>query len=74
MSRKGWILFGVMCLVWGIPYLFIKVAVGGVAVPVVVFARTVLGALVLLPWHCAPGSWASCAVTGVPWPHSPRLR
>ena len=49
MSRKGWILFGVMCLVWGIPYLFIKVAVGGVAVPVVVFARTVLGALVLLP-------------------------
>ena len=38
-----------MCLVWGIPYLFIKVAVGGVAVPVVVFARTVLGALVLLP-------------------------
>ena len=49
MSRKGWILFAVMCLVWGIPYLFIKVAVGGVAVPVVVFARTVLGALVLLP-------------------------
>src|SRR5262249_56707869 len=38
-----------MCLVWGTPYLFIKVAVGGVAVPVVVFARTVLGALVLLP-------------------------
>src|SRR6516162_3110009 len=38
-----------MCLVWGIPYLFIKVAVGGVSVPVVVFARTVLGALVLLP-------------------------
>ena len=49
MSRKGWILFAVMCLVWGIPYLFIKVAVGGVAVPVVVFARTVLGVLVLLP-------------------------
>jgi drug/metabolite transporter (DMT)-like permease len=49
VSRKGWVLFGVMCVVWGIPYLFIKVAVGGVAVPVVVFARTVLGALVLLP-------------------------
>jgi drug/metabolite transporter (DMT)-like permease len=49
VSRKGWILFAVMCLVWGIPYLFIKVAVGGVSVPVVVFARTVLGALVLLP-------------------------
>ncbi len=49
MSRKGWILFAVMCLVWGIPYLLIKVAVGGVAVPVVVFSRTALGAVVLLP-------------------------
>ena len=49
MSRKGWILFAVMCLVWGIPYLFIKVAVGEVSVPVVVFARTALGALLLLP-------------------------
>src|SRR6266550_2014828 len=27
VSRKGWVLFAVMCLVWGIPYLFIKVAV-----------------------------------------------
>ncbi len=49
MSRKGWVLFAVMCLVWGIPYLFIKVAVGEVSVPVVVFARTALGALLLLP-------------------------
>ncbi len=49
VSRKGWILFAVMCLVWGIPYLFIKVAVGEVSVPVVVFARTALGALLLLP-------------------------
>jgi len=49
VSRKGWVLFAVMCLVWGIPYLFIKVAVGQVSVPVVVFARTGIGALVLLP-------------------------
>jgi drug/metabolite transporter (DMT)-like permease len=49
VSRKGWVLFAAMCLVWGIPYLFIKVAVGEVSVPVVVFARTALGALVLLP-------------------------
>jgi len=49
VSRKGWVLFAVMCLVWGIPYLFIKIAVGEVSVPVVVFARTALGALVLLP-------------------------
>jgi drug/metabolite transporter (DMT)-like permease len=49
VSRKGWVLFAVMCLVWGIPYLFIKVAVGQVSVPVVVFARTAIGALMLLP-------------------------
>jgi len=49
MSRKGWLLFAVMCVVWGIPYLLIKVADEGVAVPVVVFARTALGALILLP-------------------------
>jgi drug/metabolite transporter (DMT)-like permease len=49
VSRKGWILFAVMCVVWGIPYLLIKVAVGGVAVPVLVFARTALGAAILLP-------------------------
>jgi drug/metabolite transporter (DMT)-like permease len=49
VSRKGWVLFAVMCLVWGIPYLFIKVAVEQVSVPVVVFARTAIGALILLP-------------------------
>ena len=49
MSRKGWILFAAMCLLWGIPYLFIKVAVEEVSVPVVVFARTAIGAVLLLP-------------------------
>ena len=49
MTRRGWLLFSVMCVVWGIPYLFIKVAVGGVAPPVVVFARTAGGAAILLP-------------------------
>ena len=38
-----------MCVLSGIPYLLIKVAVGGVFVPVVVFARTALGAAILLP-------------------------
>jgi drug/metabolite transporter (DMT)-like permease len=38
-----------MGVVWGVPYLLIKVADGGVSVPVLVFARTSIGALVLLP-------------------------
>src|SRR5215207_5355135 len=38
-----------MSIIWGIPYLLIKVAVEGVSVPVLVLARTAVGAAVLLP-------------------------
>ena len=57
MSRKGWILFAAMCLLWGIPYLFIKVAVEEVSVPVVVFARTAIGAVLLLPLALRSGQF-----------------
>jgi drug/metabolite transporter (DMT)-like permease len=49
VSRRGWILFALMSVLWGIPYLMIKVAVESVSVPLVVFSRTALGALILLP-------------------------
>ncbi|MCW2506583.1 MAG: EamA family transporter [Actinomycetia bacterium] len=49
MSRRGWVLFALMAFLWGIPYLMIKVAVDGVSVPVLVFARTVVGAAILVP-------------------------
>ncbi|MFI0356539.1 DMT family transporter [Actinomadura sp. 9N407] len=50
MTRRGWVLFALMSVLWGIPYLLIKVAVeDGVSVPVLVFVRTALGAIVLLP-------------------------
>jgi drug/metabolite transporter (DMT)-like permease len=49
LSRRGWVLFTLMSVLWGIPYLLIKVAVESVSVPMVVFSRTALGALVLLP-------------------------
>ncbi|MFD1532558.1 DMT family transporter [Pseudonocardia aurantiaca] len=49
MSRRGWVLFALMSVIWGVPYLMIKVAVEGVSVPVLVFARTAVGAAVLLP-------------------------
>src|SRR5258707_7994051 len=38
-----------MSIIWGIPYLMIKIAVEGVSVPVLVFARVAVGAAVLLP-------------------------
>ena len=56
MSRRGWLLFAAMCVLWGIPYLLIKVAVAEVSVAVLVFARTALGALVLLPLAARPGA------------------
>jgi drug/metabolite transporter (DMT)-like permease len=49
VSRRGWVFFGLMCVIWGIPYVMIKIAVGGVSVPVVVFSRSAVGALVLWP-------------------------
>ena len=56
MSRRGWVLFAAMCVLWGIPYLLIKVAVAEVSVAVLVFARTALGALVPLPLAVRPGA------------------
>jgi drug/metabolite transporter (DMT)-like permease len=44
-----------MSVIWGIPYLLIKVAVGGVSVPVLVFTRVALGSLLLLPWAIRGG-------------------
>ena len=49
MSRRAWVLFAMMSIIWGIPYLLIKVAVGGVSAPVLVFGRTLIGAVILLP-------------------------
>ncbi|OLE21759.1 MAG: hypothetical protein AUG49_21210 [Catenulispora sp. 13_1_20CM_3_70_7] len=49
MSRKGWSLFGVMSILWGIPYLFIRVAVREVDPLVVVFVRVGIAAALLVP-------------------------
>jgi drug/metabolite transporter (DMT)-like permease len=38
-----------MCVIWGIPYLLIRVAVRELTPATLVFARTALGALILLP-------------------------
>ncbi len=48
MNRRAWILFGLMGAIWGVPYLFIKVAVEHMAPPVVVFGRTAIAVVPLL--------------------------
>ncbi|HEY8437154.1 MAG TPA: DMT family transporter [Candidatus Limnocylindrales bacterium] len=49
MTRRGILLFLAMSVVWGIPYLFIRVAVAEVSPAFLVLARTALGAAILLP-------------------------
>jgi drug/metabolite transporter (DMT)-like permease len=48
-----------MGLLWGIPYLLIKVAVAELSPPVIVLARTVIGAAVLLPIAAYKGQLAA---------------
>jgi drug/metabolite transporter (DMT)-like permease len=50
VTSRGWLLFAAMVLVWGIPYLLIKVAVeAGLSPPFVAWGRVALAAVLLLP-------------------------
>ena len=50
MSRRGLLLFAAMCVIWGIPYLLIRVAVSELSPATLVFLRTAVAALILLPF------------------------
>ncbi|HEY4279977.1 MAG TPA: EamA family transporter [Conexibacter sp.] len=73
MSPRAWAAFAAMSALWGIPYLFIKIAVDdGVPPAFVAWSRVVLGALVLLPlaWrmralHTVRGHWRWIVVYAV---------
>jgi drug/metabolite transporter (DMT)-like permease len=49
MTRRGLVLFGLMSVIWGIPYLFIRVAVAEITPATLVLARTAIAAAILLP-------------------------
>ena len=55
MSKRGWLLFAAMGVIWGLPYLLIKVAVNEIAPTTLVLARTALASLVLLPLAATRG-------------------
>jgi drug/metabolite transporter (DMT)-like permease len=79
MSRRGALLFAAMCVIWGIPYLLIRVAVRELAPVTLVFARTALGAILLTPiaaWrgelrplvrHWKPLLVYTAAEVAIPW-------
>ena len=49
MTRRGWVLFAAMAVIWGIPYLFIRIAVGEITPASLVFLRSVIGTVLLMP-------------------------
>ena len=55
MTRRGWALFAAMAVIWGIPYLLIKIAVGELTPAALVLLRTAGGAALLLPIAAARG-------------------
>ena len=79
MTRRAFVLFALMSVIWGIPYLLIRVAVAEISPATLVFARTGIAALILLPIAVARldlrpvlARWrwvVACAAVevGIPW-------
>ncbi|HEV2812500.1 MAG TPA: DMT family transporter [Solirubrobacteraceae bacterium] len=56
MTPRGWAAFAAVSVLWGIPYLFIKIAVDHGATPsFVAFGRVALAAAILLPFAARRG-------------------
>ena len=49
VTRRGWLLFAAMAVIWGIPYLLIKVAVAELTPAMLVFLRTAIAGAILMP-------------------------
>jgi len=67
VTARGWALFIGLSVLWGIPYLFIKVAVDELSPAMVVWVRVALGALLLLPIVIARGDIKRLNVTDWSW-------
>ena len=73
MTRLGWAAFAAMSAIWGVPYLFIKVAVdAGISPAFVSFARVAIAAVVLLALAARAGVlgslrgvWKWCAAYAI---------
>ena len=59
MTRKNWGLFLLTGLLWGIPYLLMKVAVKELSPVVIVFSRVFIGSLILIPLAIRKGTLRS---------------
>jgi drug/metabolite transporter (DMT)-like permease len=67
MSRRAWFLFVLVGFLWGVPYLFIKIAVdpdNGFSPAAVVCLRTAIGAAILIPLAMRQGQLGA-AIRGI---------
>jgi drug/metabolite transporter (DMT)-like permease len=79
MTRRGWVLFTAMGIIWGLPYLLIKVSVRELSPAFLVLLRTGGAAVILVPMAAVRGElrpllkyWRPLVVyttveIGVPW-------
>jgi drug/metabolite transporter (DMT)-like permease len=79
VTRRGWVLFTALGIIWGLPYLLIKVSVRELSPVFLVFLRTGGGAVILVPLAAVRGQlrpvlkhWRPLVVytiveIGVPW-------
>ena len=58
MSARAWLAFVALGVVWGLPYLLIKIALDGIAAPEVAWWELTIGAAFLLPLAAARGELA----------------
>ena len=80
MSARAWTLFAAVSVIWGMPYLFIKIAVDELSPSLVAWSRLAIAAAVLLPVAWKLGAlrglaarWKTLTVfaaveMAVPWP------
>jgi drug/metabolite transporter (DMT)-like permease len=67
MSRRSWLLLGALSALWGASYLFIKVALeDGMSPTLIVFVRTLLAAVVLLPIAARAGHLGGLRANAAP--------
>lgn len=59
MTPRGWFLLISLGVIWGLPYLFIKIAVETFSPGALVFLRVALAAIILLPIVIVRGQWRS---------------
>lgn len=66
MTRRGLVLFAAMSVIWGIPYLLIRISVSELTPAMLVFVRTGVAALILLPIVLARGGLRGIGSRWVP--------